>query len=70
MVKSSRSTADLLTDVSDRIARVFDRSEATRAVALDISMAFDKLWHAGVFHKHKLTEFQVRYSALFLFFSQ
>ena len=24
---------------------------ATRAVALDISKAFDKIWHAGLFHK-------------------
>ena len=34
--RSSQSTADLLTAVSDRIARVFNRS----AVALDISKAF------------------------------
>ena len=33
----SRSTADLLTVVSDRIARAFNRSGATRSVALDIS---------------------------------
>ena len=38
--RSSQSTADLLTAVSDRIARVFNRSGATRAVALDISKAF------------------------------
>ena len=41
--RSSRSTADLLTVVSDRIARDFNRSRATRAVALDISKAFDSL---------------------------
>ena len=35
--RSSRSSADLLTVVSDRIARTFNRSEATPAVALDIS---------------------------------
>ena len=34
--RSSRSTADLLTVVSDRIARAFNRSGATQAVALDI----------------------------------
>ena len=34
--RSSRPTADLLTVVSDRIARAFNRSEATQAVALDI----------------------------------
>ena len=39
--RSSRSTADLLTVVSDRIAGAFNRSGTTRAVALDISKAFD-----------------------------
>ena len=51
--RSSRSTADLLTVVSDRIARAFNRSGATRAVALDISKAFDRVWHAGLRHKLK-----------------
>ena len=51
--RSSRSTADLLTVVSNRIARAFNRSRATRAVALDISKAFDKVWHAGLLHKRK-----------------
>ena len=49
--RSSQSTADLLTFVSDRIARAFNGSGATRAVALDISKAFDRVWHAGLFHK-------------------
>ena len=51
--RSSRSTADLLTVVYDRIARAFNRSGATRAVALDISKAFDRFWHAGLLHKLK-----------------
>ena len=51
--RSSRSTADLLTVVSDRIARAFNRSGATRAVALDISKTFDRVWHAGLLHKLK-----------------
>ena len=41
--RSARSTADLFTVVSDRIARAFNTSEATRAVALDISKAFDRV---------------------------
>ena len=49
----SGSTADLLTVVSYRIARAFSRSGATRAVALDISKAFDRVWHAGLLHKLK-----------------
>ena len=49
--RSSRSAANLLTVVSDRIARVLDRSGATRAVALNISKAFDRVWHAGLLQK-------------------
>ena len=49
--RSSRSTADLLTVVSDRIARAFNRSGATRVVALDISKTFNRVWHADLLHK-------------------
>ena len=41
--RSFQSTADLLKVVSDRIARVFNRSGATQPVALDISKAFDRV---------------------------
>ena len=51
--RSSRSTADLLKVVSDRIARAFNRPGATRAAALHISKAFDRVWHAGLFHRLK-----------------
>ena len=51
--RSSRSTADLLMVVSDRIAWAFNRSGATRAVAVDISKAFDRVWHAGLLCKLK-----------------
>ena len=51
--RSSQSTADLLTVVSDRIARAFNRSGANQAVALDISKAFDRIWHTGLYHKRK-----------------
>ena len=51
--RSSRSTADLLRVVSDKIARAFNRSEATRAVGLDIPKAFNRVWHAALFHKRK-----------------
>ena len=49
--RSSLSTADLLTVVSDRIARAFNRSGATGAVALDISKVFCRVWHAGLLLK-------------------
>ena len=41
--RSSRLTADLVTGVSNRIARAFNRSGATRAIALDISKVFDRV---------------------------
>ena len=37
--------------MSDRIAMAFNRSGATRAVVLDISKAFERVWHAGLLHK-------------------
>ena len=52
--RSSRSTADLLTVISDRIARAFNKSGANRAVAPDISKAFDKVWHDCLLHKRKV----------------
>ena len=55
--RSSQSTADLLTVVSDRIARAFNRSGATQAVVLDISKAFDRVWHADL--RHKLTSYGI-----------
>ena len=37
----------------DKIARAFNRSRATHAVALDICKAFDSVWHAGLLHKFR-----------------
>ena len=51
--RSFLSTADLLMVVFDRIARSFNRSAATRVVALDISKVFDRVWCAGLLHKLK-----------------
>ena len=39
--------------MSDRIGRAFHRSGATRAVALDISKDFERVWHPGLLHKLK-----------------
>ena len=39
--------------MSERTATAFNKSGATRAVALDISKAFDRVWHAGLLHKLK-----------------
>ena len=67
--RSSRSNTDLLTVASDGIARAFDRSRATPAVALDISKAFDMVCHAGLLHKRKSYGISGKILALFHFFS-
>ena len=54
--RSSRSTEDLLTAVSDRIARAFNRSGPTRAVTLDISKACDRVGYANLLHKPNFYE--------------
>ena len=41
-------TADLQTVLSDRSARVFNRSQVTRAVTLGISKTSDRVRHAGL----------------------
>ena len=46
--RSSQSIADLLKVVSDRIARTFSTS-----VSLDISKAFNRVWHADIRYKLK-----------------
>ena len=43
--RSSPLIADLLIFVSDRVARPFNRSGATRTEAFDISKVFDGVWH-------------------------
>ena len=50
---SSRSIVDILTVVSDIIASAFNRFRAARAVALDISGAFNRVWHTGLLHRLK-----------------
>ena len=54
--------------MSDRIARAFKRSGATRAVALDISKAFDRVWHAGLLHKLKSSGISGQIFGLISFF--
>ena len=54
--RSSQSTADLLTVISDKIATAYNKSGVTRAVALDISKVFERIWYAGVLQKRKSYE--------------
>ena len=48
--RSSQSNAVLLAVGSDRIVKVFNKSGATRDVALDTFNAFDRVWNAGLLH--------------------
>ena len=57
--RSSRSTTDLLTVASDRIARAVNKSGATRAVAHNISKAFDRVWQAALLHKLHLLHYRI-----------
>ena len=50
--RAFRSTADILT-VSERIYNSLNSGGEPRAIALDISKAFDKVWHARLLHKLK-----------------
>ena len=49
--RSTCSTSDFLRVVYDKNVRVFNRFGATRAASLDISISFDRVWHAGLLHK-------------------
>ena len=54
--------------MSDRIARAFNNSRATRAILLDISKALTGFGLLIFFTNVSLMEVQVRYLALLLFF--
>ena len=62
--RSSRSDADLLTVVFNRICETFNRSRATRAVALNIPKALKGFGMLVFFTNLSLMDFQVRYLAL------
>ena len=66
--RSSRSIENHLTVVSDRIARVFNRSMATRAVTFDTPKGLTEFGMLVFFTNLGLMVFQVRYLVLFLLF--
>ena len=49
--RPARSTADLLTLITDKIYHALDKCGEAKLIALDISKAFDKDWHKGLLHK-------------------
>ena len=64
--RSSRSTANLLPVVSDRIARIAKRFGTTGTVALYIPRLLTEFGMLVFFTNLSLAEFQVRYLTLFL----
>ena len=58
----------LLAVVSYRIARTFSRFSVTRAVALNISKAFDRVLHTGFIQKIKSLKFKGGFLVLFRHF--
>ena len=67
--RSPQSSSDFPAVVSDRITRNFKRSGAARAVALNISKAFDRVWHAGLLRNLKAYRISGQIFGLFHFFS-
>lgn len=51
--RSSPSNVDLLTGKANKLVVVFNMCGAFWAVALDLSKAFERFWHAGLYHKLK-----------------
>jgi hypothetical protein len=49
--RKGRSTADLLTLLTARWSEAMERHGETRVISLDISEAFDRVWHSGLLHK-------------------
>jgi len=49
--RSKRSTADLLSLATEVWLRSLDEYGESRVVSLDISKAFDRVWHKGLLHK-------------------
>ena len=58
-----------MTVVSDRIAMAFNRSGATWDVALDISKAFDRVWHACLLWNLRLCEIAGHFGLISSFLS-
>ena len=47
------STVKQLLSITHKIYKAFDDGEEIRAVFLDISRAFDRVWHEGIIFKLK-----------------
>ena len=67
-IRAFRSTADILTVLSERNYNSLDVGGETRVIALHISKVFDKVLHAGLLHKLKAHGVRGYIPSLNLFF--
>jgi len=51
--RSNRSTLDMAVSLTQRWSDALDRGEEVRVVSLDLSRAFDRVWHRGLLAKLK-----------------
>ena len=58
--RHQRSSADLLALLTEHISNVLDKRGESRSVALDISKAFDRVWHAGLLHKLPVSSYGIQ----------
>ena len=65
--RPGHTSLDLLTDLTQRWTDTLEKQGEVRAVALDISKAFDKVWHEGLLYK--LSRFGISKSVLSWFTS-
>jgi hypothetical protein len=56
--RSSRSTCDLLAILTQKWSDSLDQQSSTFVVTLDLSKAFDRVWHVGL--RHKFPAFGIR----------
>ena len=54
-------SVDLLALLTEHISKVLDKRGESRSVALDISKAFDRVWHAGLLHKLSSYAFRISF---------
>lgn len=47
----TRATANVLLAITEFLYQALDKNDEAQAVALVISMVFDRVWHAGLLYK-------------------
>ena len=67
--KPGDSCVNQLLAITHEIFSSFDDNYAVRGVFLDISKAFDKVWHEGIIHKLKRNGISIGPTSTLVFFN-